>query len=58
MHVTVKLTVSSGELVTVLDEDVETSRELEIALSVLKTAWALEKDIESFFEAKSQRTEG
>ena len=58
MHVTVKLTVSSGELVTVLDENVESRKELESLAAILKIARFLEENVEAFLKAKGESVEG
>jgi len=58
VHVTVKLTVSSGELVTVLDENVESQKELEAVIEIVKLTWGLEKSIIAFLEAKGRNAEG
>jgi len=58
VHVTVKLTVSSGELVTVLDENVESRKELESVAAILKIARFLEENVEAFLKAKGESVEG
>jgi len=58
VHVTVKLTVSSGELVTVLDENVESRKELESLAAILKIARFLEENVEAFLKAKGESVEG
>jgi len=58
MHVTVKITASTGEYVTLLDENVESRKELESVAAILKIARFLEENVEAFLKAKGESAEG
>jgi len=57
MHVTVKITASTGEDVTVLEEAVENGEELNALVEILKLAFGLETHLREFVEAKGGKGE-